>query len=80
MGQCPCFGSAKAAEQERRAEADRRESQDARAKAAEAAQRRQQDYEKSAAGRAAKAQMKAMKESKASNQGGEPVLKWQMGS
>jgi len=41
MGQCPCFGgSAQAAEQERRAEADRRESQDARAKAAEAAQRR----------------------------------------
>jgi len=41
MGQCPCFGgSAQAAEQERRAEADRHESQDARAKAAEAAQRR----------------------------------------
>jgi hypothetical protein len=36
---------------------------------------RQQEYEKSAAGRAAKAQMKAMKESKTSNQGGEPVLK-----
>lgn len=40
MGQCPCFGSAKAAEQERRAEADRQESQEARSKAAEAAQRR----------------------------------------
>ncbi|CAN6329205.1 unnamed protein product, partial [Urochloa humidicola] len=79
MGQCPCFGSAKAAEQERRAEAERLESQDARAKAAEAAQRRQEEFDKSAAGRAAKAQMKAMKESKTSNQG-EPVLKWQMGS
>ena len=41
MGQCPCFGgSAQAAEQERRAEADRRESQDAHAKTAGAAQRR----------------------------------------
>ena len=42
MGHCPCFdGSAQAAEQERqRAEAERRESQDARGKAAEAAQRR----------------------------------------
>ncbi|CAL4892017.1 unnamed protein product [Urochloa decumbens] len=79
MGQCPCFGSAQAAEQERRAEEDRLESQDARAKAAEAAQRRQEAFDKSAAGRAAKAQMKAMKESKTSNQG-EPVLKWQMGS
>ncbi|KAJ1253859.1 hypothetical protein BS78_K168400 [Paspalum vaginatum] len=91
MGQCPCFGSA---ERERLAEADRRESQDARAKAAEAAQRSfcsdpqnitrptwraTEEYDKSAAGRAAKAQMKAMKESKTSNQG-EPVLKWQMGS
>ncbi|KAF0888259.1 hypothetical protein E2562_013707 [Oryza meyeriana var. granulata] len=36
MGQCACFGGA---EQERRAEADRAESQEARAKAAEAAQR-----------------------------------------
>ncbi|KAK3136596.1 hypothetical protein QOZ80_5BG0439120 [Eleusine coracana subsp. coracana] len=77
MGQCPCFGSS---ERERAAaEADRLESQDARAKAAEAAQRRQEEYDKSAAGRAAKAQMKAMKESKTANQG-EPVLKWQMGS
>ncbi|RCV19060.1 hypothetical protein SETIT_3G353600v2 [Setaria italica] len=80
MGQCPCFGSAQAAEQERRAEADRHESQDARAKAAEAAQRRQEEFDKSAAGRAAKAQMKAMKESKTTSNQGEPVLKWQMGS
>ncbi|TKW29039.1 hypothetical protein SEVIR_3G369200v4 [Setaria viridis] len=80
MGQCPCFGSAQAAEQERRAEADRHESQDARAKAAEAAQRRHEEFDKSAAGRAAKAQMKAMKESKTTSNQGEPVLKWQMGS
>ncbi|KAL6842184.1 hypothetical protein ACP4OV_028163 [Aristida adscensionis] len=79
MGQCPCFGGAQAAERDRAAaEAGRREAQEARAKAAEAAQRRQAEFDKSAAGRAAKAQMKAMKESKTSNQG-EPVLKWQMG-
>jgi hypothetical protein len=39
MGQCACFGAAQAAK-EQRAEADRLEAQDARARAAEAAQKR----------------------------------------
>ncbi|XP_072973077.1 uncharacterized protein [Typha angustifolia] len=74
MPLCSCFGPSKA---ERR-EADRLESQEARAKAAEAAQRRQEEYEKSAAGRAARKQMVAAKQSNVSDKG-EPVLKWQMG-
>lgn len=39
MGQCACFGAAQA-KKEQRAEADRLEAQQARARAAEAAQKR----------------------------------------
>uniref|UniRef100_J3NDP8 Uncharacterized protein n=1 Tax=Oryza brachyantha TaxID=4533 RepID=J3NDP8_ORYBR len=40
----------------------------------------QEEFDKSAAGRAAKAQMKAMKEAKASSNQGEPVLKVSLSS
>ncbi|KAJ1697486.1 hypothetical protein LUZ63_005998 [Rhynchospora breviuscula] len=74
MGNCSCFGPSKA----ERIEADRIESQDARAKAAEAAQKRQEQFDKSAVGRAARAQMVAAKKPQVQSSG-EPVLKWQMG-
>ncbi|KAJ0961428.1 hypothetical protein J5N97_010401 [Dioscorea zingiberensis] len=75
MALCSCFGPSKA----ERKEAERFESEDARARAAEAAQKRQEQFEKSAVGRAARAQMvAASKQSNATN-AGEPVLKWQMG-
>ncbi|KAI0523446.1 uncharacterized protein LOC114579073 [Dendrobium catenatum] len=73
MALCSCFGSSKA-----QREADRLESEDARAKAAEAARIRQEKFEKSAAGRAVRAQIAAAKQSNSPSKG-EPVLKWQMG-
>ncbi|KAG0492680.1 hypothetical protein HPP92_006078 [Vanilla planifolia] len=70
---CSCFGPSKA-----QLEADRLESQDARAKAAEAARKRQEQFDKSAVGRAARSQIASAKQSNSSSKG-EPVLKWQMG-
>ncbi|KAH7665389.1 hypothetical protein IHE45_13G031600 [Dioscorea alata] len=75
MALCSCFGPSKA----ERKEAERLESQEARAKAADAAQKRQEQFEKSAVGRAARSQVVAASKQSNSNNKGEPVLQWRIG-